>query len=456
MTSIRRRLLSILLATFAVGWLVLAVLSFFSARHEIEELFDAELAQSARVLLGLTLHEIEEAQTETGERHQPPVVIDAQLAGHKYEEKLAFQIWSGPMLLLRSPNAPTEPLSLSAGYSDRRVGGKPWRVFSLIDTDRSLKIDVGEHYDVRDELIYEILGDLSWPLVLTLPFLAFAIGGGITRALVPLKATAAEIGRRSPQQLSRIDARDTPVEVQPLVEALNDLLGRLQAAFEGERRFTANASHELRTPLAGLKAQAQVALRASDDGQRRQALTQIVQGVDRATHLVEQLLMLARLDPDSASARYEVTALVPIARDVIAEQAPAAVAKGVELSLSEQGHDAILADRTALSVLLRNLIDNAIRYTDAGGQVQVSVTNADDRVVLAVRDTGPGVPADQRPLVLERFYRVPGTGASGCGLGLSIAKRIVELHGATLELADAVPAPGLEVRVRFSAVAPAA
>jgi len=452
-TSIRRRLLTILLATFAVGWLALAVLSYFSARHEIEELFDAELAQSARVLLGLTLHEIEEEEGETGGRHQPPVVIKPELDGHAYEEKIAFQIWLGPRLLLRSPNAPIEPLSLSAGYSDRLVGDKPWRVFSLIDRDRSLKIDVGEHYTVRNELIYDILRDLSWPLVLTLPFLAFAIGNGITRSLAPLEATTAEIGRRSPQQLAPIDLRDTPAEVRPLVEALNDLLGRLQSAFEGERRFTANAAHELRTPLAGLKAQAQVALRASDDGQRRQALTQIVEGVDRATHLVEQLLMLARLDPDSASARYEVTALAPIARDAIAEQAPAALGKDIDLSLSEQGSDAVLGDRTALSVLLRNLIDNAIRYTDAGGQVQVSVTHANGHVVLAVRDSGPGVPPDQRPLVLERFYRAPGSGSSGCGLGLSIVKRIAELHGAALELIDAVPAPGLEVRVRFPAVA---
>lgn len=449
MTSIRRRLLLILLGTFAAGWLVLAVLSYFSARQEIEELFDAELAQSARVLLGLTLHEIEE---EAGKDQQLPVIIDPTLTGHAYEGKIAFQIWTGPTLLLRSPNAPREALSLSAGYSDRTIGDTAWRVFSLIDTQRSIKIDVGEHYAVRNALIYGILRDLSWPLVLTLPFLVFAIGAGIRRALVPLAATAGEIARRSPQQLNPLNARDSPAEVQPLVDALNDLLGRLQTAIEGERRFTANAAHELRTPLAGLKAQAQVALRANDDGQRRQALTQIVHGIDRATHLVGQLLMLARLDPDSASARYEVIALTPIAREVVAELAPTAVTKGIDIGIDSQPDGTVLADRTALTVLLRNLVDNAIRYTDAGGKIQLRIEFRDGRVALCVRDTGPGIPPEQRPLVLERFYRLHNADGIGCGLGLSIVKRIAELHGATLELIDAVPGSGLEVRVTFVAV----
>ena len=454
MNSIRRRLLSILLGSFAAGWLVLSVLSYFSARHEIEELFDAQLAQAARVLLGLTLHEIEEEGAKA-EGQQLPVVIDPALSGHQYEEKIAFQIWMGHTLLLRSPNAPLEPLSLSAGYSDRLVGDKPWRVFSLVDTDRALKIDVGEHYDVRNELIYDILRDLSWPLLFTLPFLAVAIGAGITRGLAPLRRTTAEITRRSPQQLAPLDAHDTPLEVQPLVAALNDLLGRLQDALDGERRFTANASHELRTPLAGLKAQAQVALRANDAAQRQQALTQIVQGVDRASHLLEQLLLLARLDPAGASVRYVVTPLAPLAREVLAELAPNAVAKRIDLSLDGDDTHAVLADRTALAVLLRNLIDNAIRYTDAGGQVQVRISATAGRVTLAVRDTGPGIAPDQRALVLERFYRIAGSSGPGCGLGLSIVKRIAELHGATFELVDAVPGPGLEARVSLSAVATA-
>lgn len=454
MTSIRRRLLAILLGSFAAGWLVLSVLAYFSARHEIEQLFDAQLAQAARVLLGLTLHEIEE-ESAKAEGQQLPVVIDAALSGHQYEEKIAFQIWMGTMLLLRSPNAPFEPLSLSAGYSDRLVNDKQWRVFSLVDTDRALKIDVGEHHDVRDELIYDILRDLSWPLLFTLPLLAVAIGAGITRGLAPLRRTTAEIAQRSPQQLAPLDVHDTPLEVQPLVAALNGLLGRLRSALDGERRFTANASHELRTPLAGLKTQAQVALRANDAAQRQQALTQIVQGVDRASHLLERLLLLARLDPTGASARYVVTPLAPLARDVLAELAPNAIAKHIDLSLDGDDTHVVLAERTALAVLLRNLVDNGIRHTNAGGQVQVSISAAAGRVTLTVRDTGPGIAPDQRALVLERFYRIAGGSGPGCGLGLSIVKRIAELHGATFELADAVPGPGLEVRVSLPAVATA-
>jgi two-component system sensor histidine kinase QseC len=450
MTSIRRRLLAILLGLFALAWSLLAIFTYRSARHEIEELFDAQLAQSARVLLTLTSHELEEHRT-----NRKPLVLGSVLPGddpeHEYEEKLAYQLWQHKRMLLRSENAPETSLAPEDGYADRDIGGQAWRVFALRDVTRDVRIEVGERYDLRNELVLDTVGNVSWPLLLTLPLLTLLIWVGIGQGLRPLRLTAREIAQRTPRVLDPLSLVGVPGEVRPLVESLNGLLARLHEALEGEQRFTANASHELRTPLAGLKTQAQVALRATEDGERHQALLQIVRGVDRATHLIEQLLTLARLDPDSATARYESVALPAIAAEVLAELGPAALEKGVELGLAEGGRGQVLGDRHALAILLRNLVDNAIRYTPAPGQVEVVVREVDGEVRLRVVDSGPGLPAAERERVFERFYRVPGSSEPGCGLGLSIVQRIAVLHGARIALAPASASGGLCVEVVFPA-----
>jgi two-component system sensor histidine kinase QseC len=447
MISLRRRLLLILLWSFAAAWLLLATMSYFNARHEIEELFDAQLAQSARVLLGLTLHEIEE-------ENEPDIAgidIVGVPWGHKYEEKIAFQIWSGEKLLLRSPNAPAVPMASASGYRDESIEDKPWRVFLLLDPAHGVRIAVGESYEIRDELIFDILFNTLLPILLTLPLLAVIIWTGVGRGLGPLKKVAAEIAQRSPSQLEPLTVRDTPEEIRPLALSLNRLLERLDEALESERRFTANAAHELRTPLAGLKTQAQVALRATDEPQRMQMLAKIVDGVDRATHLVGQLLTLARLDPDAAAAQYGPVDLARTAVAVVGERAPAALEKNIGIELAEDSRGTVSGDAAALAILISNLVDNAIRYTPSGGSVEVAVTGGEDGVTLTVTDSGPGIPELERARVFERFYRAPGSGSQGCGLGLSIVQRIAELHGASIELAAPATGSGLQVKVRFPA-----
>ncbi|MHB1142977.1 MAG: ATP-binding protein [Sulfuricaulis sp.] len=451
MISLRRRLLLILLWSFAAAWLLLAAMSYFSAHHEIEELFDAQLAQSARVLLGLTLHELEE-------ENEPDIAgidIVGVPWGHKYEEKIAFQIWSGEKLLLRSPNAPVTPMTSASGYRDELIEAKSWRVFLLADPAHSVRIAVGESYEVRDELIFDILLNTLLPILLILPLLALIIWTGVGRGLGPLKKVAGEIAQRSPSQLQPLSVRDTPEEIRPLADSLNRLLGRLDEALESERRFTANAAHELRTPLAGLKTQAQVALRATSEPQRIQMLNKILEGVDRATHLVGQMLTLARLDPDAAAVQYGPVDLVQTTVAVVAERAPAALEKNIEIELTEDSRGTVNGDAAALAILIRNLADNAIRYTPSGGRVEVSVATRVEGVTLTVTDNGPGIPELERARVFERFYRAPGSGGQGCGLGLSIAQRIAELHGASIELAAPVTGSGLRVTVRFPAVPPA-
>jgi signal transduction histidine kinase len=237
-----------------------------------------------------------------------------------------------------------------------------------------------------------------------------------------------------------------PEEVSPLVGALNDLFGRLEQAFNSERRFTADAAHELRTPLAALKIQAQVALRSTDQAERQAALDNVLRGVDRATRLVEQLLILARVDPETAAANYQALNLHELAANAIKDVAQMAHAKQIELSLEGAPTCLVLGDAMQLALLLRNLLDNAIRYSPVGGRVSVTLHQAPS-VALQVRDTGPGIPANEREQVLQRFYRISGSGEEGSGLGLSIVQRIATLHGAQLQLADNEQGQGLLVRV---------
>lgn len=444
MSSIRGRLLLLILGVFIMTWIVMISAAYVTTRHEIEEVFDAQLAQSMHVLHGLIQHEI---------MHQELASIQFFIAeyvqSHPYEQKLAFQVWSNENLALRSASAPEHPMAYSDGYSDNVIGGQKWRLLLKSDQEQSIKIIVGERHDVRNELISKILLQVSWPIFLSLPFLAILITIGVNRGLRPLKKVAGEVSRQSPQHLVPVTANNIPSEALPLVTALNHLLKRLDEALESERRFTANAAHELRTPLAALKAQAQVAMRANEEQQRHKALEQIVRGVDRATHLLEQLFTLARLDPESVSSTYEPVNLNTTVEAVCSELAPTAVNKQIDLEFSAKDAGIVMGLPTALSILVRNLVDNAIRYTPEGGKVSVSVLKSNNKVILTVTDNGPGIPEQERPRVLDRFYRITGTNETGSGLGLSIVKRIAELHSATLEIRQPETKTGTQIVVTF-------
>lgn len=454
--SIRHRLLITLLGVVVLAWLATSLLVYIDARHETGELFDAQLAQSARVLLAISEHELQEQQAYRAIDGKPRAaetvrIPDPALRGphHEYEHKLAFQVWSAEGLALRSPNAPAQPLTNGdIGFSDSPLNGQPWRVFSLRSPDSGILVQVAQSLAIRGELIGAISQRLLTPLLLSLPLLALLIWFGIGRALQPLLRLADDVRQRDPDYLAPLPLAEAPEESRALVEALNHLFARLQQAFENERRFTADAAHELRTPLAALKVQAQVALGAADDEARRSALRHILQGVDRATHLVSQLLTLARLDPDCPAAEDIPLRLDALAREALAEQADTARQRDIELALEADEAAVVVGSPDSLRILLRNLLDNAIRYTPPGGSVVVGVAGAGEGQQLTVDDSGPGIPAAERQRALQRFHRGQRAQAEGSGLGLSIVQRIVERHGARLSLDDS-PLGGLRVAVGF-------
>jgi two-component system sensor histidine kinase QseC len=443
-TSIKRRLLVLLLGTVAVVWLATAGYSYWDARHEIDELLDAHLAQSAALLVAQAGHELEEIDVE----HAPQL--------HRYERRVAFQIWErGRKLRLHSANAPNDRFSpRDEGFSDAVVGDRRWRVFSSWDPKRRYLIQVGEQREARDEIAARIGRNLLAPLVFALFVLGPLVYLGVSRATRPLANVHAQVAQRDPDNLQPITVDDCPAEVVPLVDGLNRLFGRVTKSIDSERRFTADAAHELRTPIAALRVQAQVARAAADDRERQRALDNVVAGCDRATRLVEQLLTLARLDPAYMRLQPERCDLRAVAKAVIGEIAPRAVAKGVEIGLDEGSPALARGDAGLLGILVRNLVDNAVRYSRSRTTVRVRIDPGGGRVgaTLIVTDEGPGVPAEELQRLGDRFYRALGTGASGSGLGLSIVKRIAELHRASVSFEAGPGGKGLKVSVAFEPI----
>lgn len=440
--SLRRRLLLLLSGTVLAAWLATAVFTYFDARREIGEMLDAQLAQSAGLIAAQLEHELEDEDDHDGS------ILPRQ---YRHERKIAFQVWDRKgRLRLRSAGAPqTRLLERAEGFGEAKFDGKRWRVFSRWDESRHYLVQVAERYELREELAQEVAGHLLHPLYFALPALGLLIWLAVGAGLAPLAAVAREVARRAPDNLAPLEGGDAPREIAPLVSALNALFERLRASLEQERRFTADAAHELRTPLSAVKTQAQVALGAADETERRSALANVVAGADRAARLVEQLLVLARLDPQTALPPGQTVDLAALAQEGVAEIAPAAAAKGVEVGVTGGAAASIHGDAVLLAVLLRNLLDNAVRYTPAGGEVEVSLQRTGNGAALVVADTGPGIPGAERGRVFDRFHRVLGTGEEGSGLGLSIVRRIAELHRARVVLDAGPGGRGLRVEIVF-------
>ncbi len=447
--SIRKRLLYLLLSTLCAAWGIVTWQVYVSTQHEVEELFDANLAQNARVLLGLIQHKIAEHEEEEHEDEEE-IEFETDLhSGHRYEHKLAFLIRAKDgSILIRSASAPLFPKSHhhSKSYSDYQIKEYWWRVFTL--KTKSLTVQTGERYDIRQELISEMMSSMLIVLLMTLPLIAFLIWIIVGSSFKPLQHIANEIAIRTPEQLHPLKRDKIPLEINALVKALNQLFTRLARAFENERRFTADAAHELRTPLAGIKTQAQVAQRATDSQQREHALQKILIGVDRATHLVTQLLTLARID---ASHRLPTTNinLHELISQIITEQMPQALEKSIDLGLENRAtSQEIQGNQDALFFMLRNLIDNAIRYTPNSGQVTVSLENQKTtQITVTISDSGPGIPPEQQSAIFERFYRGQHQAIQGSGLGLSIAQKVAQLHQTKIQLNNL--AKGLSVQIDF-------
>jgi two-component system OmpR family sensor kinase len=354
------------------------------------------------------------------------------------------QIWAADKTLFYSSLDDVGPPPQSPGLHLVEWEDTEWRVFSL--QEGGLTIQVATTSASRARKFAAIAPWLLIPLVVLVIVLGLLIRAAVGRALAPLEQIHTEIGQRGVQSLHALDARGLPDEVAPLVVALNDLLVRLDQALVAQRRFIADAAHELRSPLTAVKLQAQIASRANTESERAAALAQLSGGVDRAAHLIEQLLDMARLEPSARQVTFAPVALDALIKQVVANFSTQADAREVDLGVGTCESLTLTGQADSLRMLLGNLVDNALRYTPTGGRIDVELRRAEDNAVISVSDSGPGIPESEREQVFERFYRLAGSEIPGSGLGLAIVRQVAVLHGGRVEL-DTSPSGGLAVRV---------
>jgi two-component system OmpR family sensor kinase len=373
----------------------------------------------------------------------------AEVESDAGNDDLVVQVWSPDgVQVFHSVSRARLPQRAVLGFSNVSANGTTYRIFSIQTNNQTVQVaqDLAVRRSMAGNLALRTLG----PIAVMMPILMLVVWWVVSGSLEPVERVRSQVASRQADDLSPVSEAGLPDEVQPLVQELNLLFGRVKTAFDTQQSFVADAAHELRTPLAALKLQVQSLERADNGEARKVAIGRLTAGIDRATRLVEQLLVLARQEASAAggSAKRQVD-LAELARRAVAELAGVAQARGVDLGVQEAEAASVEGQPDALHILLRNLIDNAIKYAPGGGTVDISVKRAPGAVTLSVEDSGPGIPPEERERVFDRFYRIAGSDAAGSGLGLAIIKSIAERHGATLALDKSERLGGLMATVTF-------
>lgn len=434
MKSIRLYLIFSLLAAVTLGNFVAAVYGYKSSMAEAEALLDNQLADMASLI-----------QTMRPGTQRISVTPS---------ERLAFQIWTEDrQLVQRSGNSGTEPISdLVEGYRDENFEGYRWRVLSRFDTQSKLWLLVAERIDIRIDLADDIILRALLPIIISLPLIAAIVWLVVGNGLSLVGKLANELRGKRADDLTQLGTIDPPIELAPVVDAINGLLHRLDESIKRERRFSSDAAHELRTPLSALKVHVHNLRQQLPDN--NEDLQILERDLGRLSHLIEQIMILYRTAPEHYQASMRQIDLYQLAQSIIAELYPEIDARDQVISL-DGSSQTITGDEASLRIMLTNLIQNASKYSADGATITVSIAKEDLGIRLGVKDTGPGIPLTEIKQVFDRFRRVGGdrhqSAVAGCGLGLSIVKHIASLHQANISLQNNEDGPGLTVSVFFPA-----
>jgi two-component system, OmpR family, sensor kinase len=424
--SLRQRMLWLVLAMIALVSLLQATSAYRSALLEADRMFDYHLQEVARSVHG-------------GLPFSP--------GGDEYE--FSVRIWSPDGQELYHSGAREMPQQAVLGFSDALVDGVRLRIYSLRTPEHTIQI--AQDLDARSQRARSLAWKAILPIVLLAPILMLAVWWLIDSSLAPVQRMRRQVAAREANDLSPLPTRGLPEEVLPLVTEINLLFERLQRARNAQQQFVADAAHELRSPLAALKLQAQALRKPLDEPTRQRAIERLNEGMERAIELSGQLLSLAREEAGEPMANVERVDLEQLAREVVADVLPAAQARGIDIGLEPGASVSVEGQRQALHTMLRNLLDNAIKYSASGGTVDIRIErDSSGDACLVVEDSGPGIAEGERERVFDRFYRVPGTDAPGSGLGLAIVKTVVDRHHARVELGRSAKLGGLRVGLRFS------
>ncbi|MCP5196005.1 MAG: sensor histidine kinase N-terminal domain-containing protein [Gammaproteobacteria bacterium] len=429
MISIRQRLLIGLLAGLSGVLGLSGYATYRQARAEINALFDYQLRQTALAM-----------------RQQNLLMLALNREASEDEGDLLVQVWDRQRGLLYVSRKPWElPFATEPGFADLLWQNERWRLFTLPAGDRI--VQVAQPLRVRRQMSADIALRNLAPFLLLLPVMGLVVWFGVGAGLRPLSHLVADLQQRRPGALEPVAAERLPTELTPLANALNELLARLTQTLDAQRQFIADAAHELRTPLTAVRLQAEMAQRVTTDEERAEALDMLRTGLTRASHLVEQLLAMARLDATSTAGCLESLDLLALAKQGVADYAAIADDRDLDLGLLPSDAVMVAGEPSELRTLLGNLVDNALRYTPTGGRVDVQVRRVGHAAVLSVTDTGPGIPVEERERVFDRFYRGPYTAAPGSGLGLAIVKRIADRHQARVDLSEGESGVGLQATI---------
>ncbi|RST56342.1 ATP-binding protein [Variovorax sp. MHTC-1] len=433
MKSLRARLLWFLLAAIVLAAGTQAFVAYRTVLKEADQIFDYHMQQMAFSLrAGL-----------------PPSAAVGGLGSGEENFEFVVQIWTADgVRIFESAARAALPQRAVLGFSNVQARGTTYRVFSI--QSAGLVIQVAQDMAARRTMAGTLALRTVGPIALAAPLLMLVVWWVVSRSLAPVARVRGQVASRQADDLSPVSESGLPEEVRPLVHELNLLFDRVRRAFEAQKHFVADAAHELRSPLAALKLQVQSLQRAPDDAVRELATARLAAGIDRATRLVEQMLALARHEASAAAgAGAEPVNLREIARLAISDAIAAAQARRIDIGMARADAAEVRGQAEALRTLLRNLLDNAVKYTPEGGRVDVGIAASAEGTELSVEDSGPGLPAEERARVLDRFYRSGEPQAPGSGLGLAIVKSIADLHGATLAIDRSAGLGGLRVSVRF-------
>jgi two-component system, OmpR family, sensor kinase len=446
MRSIERTLLAWVLGALTLGSILVALVIYLVTVDEMNEVFDADLKNVAEAV---------------GSYHHSGLGADAfqphmpQRTDVPDDDEIITVTWTRARHRVYASDPRVEMAYIDVeGLSRIRVEGKEWIVYTSVRDDGVSQ--AAQRAASRQEVAEESAAKVFPPMLV----LAVIVGGllvfALRRGLQPLDSAARDVAARSATSLEPIEAADLPREIAPLVTSINGLIGRLATTFSAQRRFMADAAHELRTPVTALRLQLQLLRRSTDDASREEALAELESGIARSQRLIEQLLNVARSEPDGESVRKEPVELGGLVRAVVGKLSVQAEQRGIDLGAAAATGSVVRGDKEQLTVLLDNLVENALRYTPAGGVVDVEVGMRDERAELRVIDNGPGIPEAERERVFDRFFRGEDASTlardkSGSGLGLAIVSAIAQRHGASVSLHTPASGRGLEVRVGFPA-----
>lgn len=439
--SIKAELFFKLSILIIITLLITDLIAFLFTRHEIQELFDANLIKSSKLILNLTKDEAEEGNVVNFNLDDDKEIF------HQYEHKLHYQIWKGEELIYNSDGNIIVSKPIKSGFDDYLINDKRWRGFAFYDAEDDIMVVSLEKHGVRSDLIRKILTSLIIFLSISVVPITFIIWNVINKKFSSVDDLLKRIREISVKKLLPISEIDLPLEVRPFVDSLNSLLGKLNESLESERRFTDYAAHELRTPLAAIKTRTQLLLKNNNKDREEEFFNDLIKSVDRATHLVNQLFILARLEAENQKLINENINLKEITETIIKNYQEVLTSKGLAININASENLIVLSNKIYIEIMLSNLVDNAIKYSSKNQPINIDIAKEGKSIIFKITNQGEKISDEQIKNIFDKFYRIATKDSVGCGLGLAIVKKIAELHN--IEIQFRSESLGNVVEVKF-------